>query len=213
MLFSSPPRQVLMRLLEHTTTTLLLEGLHDPGNQRAWQEFQERYVPIMLAFARRLGLSESDAADVTQDGLVRFLQEYRAGQYDRQRGRLRSWLISIVRFRVADRWRLAAKDRIVAGDTAIGQLPVDSELEALWDAEQRREILRRAFQSLRSESRLAEKTILAFERLVIDERPVADVAAELQMTANDVYVAKSRVYERLSAVVLELEAIYRDAQP
>lgn len=202
-----------MRLLEHTTTTLLLEGLHDPGNQRAWQEFQERYVPIMLAFARRLGLSESDAADVTQDGLVRFLQEYRAGQYDRQRGRLRSWLISIVRFRVADRWRLAAKDRIVAGDTAIGQLPVDSELEALWDAEQRREILRRAFQSLRSESRLAEKTILAFERLVIDERPVADVAAELQMTANDVYVAKSRVYERLSAVVLELEAIYRDAQP
>lgn len=211
MLFSSPPRQVLMRLLEHTTTTLLLEGLHDPGNQRAWQEFQERYVPIMLAFARRLGLSESDAADVTQDGLVRFLQEYRAGQYDRQRGRLRSWLISIVRFRVADRWRLAAKDRIVAGDTAIGQLPVDSELEALWDAEQRREILRRAFQSLRSESRLAEKTILAFERLVIDERPVADVAAELQMTANDVYVAKSRVYERLSAVVLELETIYRDA--
>lgn len=201
-----------MNQTDKTTTTLLLEGLHDPGNHRAWQEFQERYVPIMLAFARRLGLSESEAADATQDGLLRFLQEYRAGRYDRQRGRLRSWLIGIVRYRVADRRRMVATDPIVAGDTAIGQLPIDGALEAIWDAEQRQEILRRAFHALRADSRLAEKTILAFERLVIDERPVAEVAAELGMTANDVYVAKSRVYEKLSAVVLELEAIYRDAE-
>jgi len=71
-----------------TTTTALLDGLHDPANEEVWREFDTRYRPIILGFAVKLGLSDEDAADVAQDTLARFVQEYRAGRYDRTRGRL-----------------------------------------------------------------------------------------------------------------------------
>ncbi|MFN0135010.1 MAG: RNA polymerase sigma factor [Phycisphaerae bacterium] len=199
-----------MRLTEQTTTTVLLDGLHDSANHAAWMVFQERYVPIMQALARRLGLHEADAADVTQEALVRFLTEYRAGRFNRERGRLRAWLVTILRYRVADRHRAMWTNRTVMGGSAVERLPADDELESAWEAEQRQVLLQLAFQRLREDSRLAEQTIRAFERLVLDERSVAEVAAEFGMTPNDVYVAKSRVLERLRSSMAELDRLYAD---
>lgn len=193
-----------------TTTTLLLDGLKEASNQSVWREFHERYGPIMLAFARKLGLSEEDASDATQDAMVRFVSEYRAGRYDRQRGRLRSWLIGILKFRVADLKLAKRAEPLAVGSSAIDLLSADDELEALWDAEQHRTILRRAFGELRTDSRVADRTIRAFERLVLDEQPARAVAADLQMTLADVYAAKSRVHQHLKAIVVRLEATYEE---
>lgn len=193
-----------------TTTTLLLDGLLNAADHAAWLEFQTRCVPIMLAFAQRLGLSEADAADVTQDALVRFVAEYREGRYDRGRGRLRAWLVAIVRYRVADLKRDEARRPPLAAPSAAAGVAAADELETLWVAEQRRVILQRAFEQLRERSRLAEKTIRAFERLVFDQRTADEVAGELGMTTGEVYVAKSRVSERLREIVRELEAAYED---
>jgi hypothetical protein len=70
------------------TTTALLEGLHDPADAVAWEQFDRRYRPIVVGFASRLGLADADAADVAQEVMLQFVKEYRAGKYDRQRGRL-----------------------------------------------------------------------------------------------------------------------------
>ena len=87
------------------TTTQLLEALHDEGNEVAWQAFDDRHRPIVFGVARRLGLSEEDAADVAQQSIVEFLQAYKRGAYERERGRLRSWLVGIARFRSLDALR------------------------------------------------------------------------------------------------------------
>ena len=50
--------------LQTTTTTVLLEGLLDSGNEAVWREFDARYRPIIVGFARTLGLDPDDAADV-----------------------------------------------------------------------------------------------------------------------------------------------------
>lgn len=193
-----------------TTTTLLLDGLKDAANQNVWQEFHGRYLPVMLAFARKLGLNPEDAADAAQDALVRFVREYRTGRYDRTRGRLRSWLIGIVKYRVADLKRARCAQPVAAGSSVVDLLPADDELESLWDAEQHRAHLREAFAELRSGSKLADKTIRAFERMVLDEQPAAAVALELDMTLADTYAAKSRVYDRLRAIVTRLKTDYQD---
>ena len=65
------------------TTTALLEGLFDSDNELAWSHFDARYRPIVIAFARKLGLSESDAGDVAQETILQFLKEYKEGKYDR----------------------------------------------------------------------------------------------------------------------------------
>ena len=83
--------------MQVTTTTVLLDGLYDPANSVVWRQFDQRYRPIIIGFARRLGLTDDDAADIAQETLVRFVKEYRAGKYDRTRGRLRTWIIAMVR--------------------------------------------------------------------------------------------------------------------
>jgi len=193
-----------------TTTTALLDGLHDPANEEVWREFDTRYRPIILGFAVKLGLSDEDAADVAQDTLARFVQEYRAGRYDRTRGRLRSWIIAIVKFRVSDLRRKRALRREARGESAMLDLSEDSELDSLWDEQRRHVLLQQAIAELRENTRLNERTIRAFELYAIAGRPVDEVAAELGSTPNDVYIAKSNVAQRLRDILQRLDELFDD---
>lgn len=188
------------------TTTLLLEGLHDARDDSAWSEFDRRYRPILLGFLRALGANEVDAADVAQETVVEFLRAYRAGRYDRTRGRLRSWLIAIGRTQLAlaRRRRAARHDGHPVAAEVLDTLEVDASsshgsehMERLWNLERRRVILREAFDRLRAESTSGERTLDAFELMVFHGVPPAAVAEQLGMSATDVYQAKSRVTQRL----------------
>jgi len=191
-----------------TTTTLLLEGLKGADNHAAWIEFNDRYVPMIRAFARTLGLSDADAGDIAQETLVRFLNEYRAGKYDRGRGRLRSWIISIARFRIADLRRRQLARREQRGASAVLEIPDKHRLTEIWDRAHRGALLRRALSELRETSRTQPRTLRAFELFVLEEQPAAQVAETLGMSAQEVYVAKNRVAERLREIVAKLESLY-----
>src|SRR5688572_33473691 len=90
-------------VVNRPTTTALLCGLLDPAAEQSWLEFDARFRPIVRGFAMKLGLSEADAEDVTQEALARFVKYYRQGKYDRTRGRLSSWLITIAQNRSEER--------------------------------------------------------------------------------------------------------------
>lgn len=188
------------------TTTELLAGLHEYGNRQAWDEFDRRYRPILVAFLRRMGLNETDAADVAQETLTCFVQDYRTHKYDREQGRLRTWLIGIARYRLADLRRSAGRRREYRGESAIEGLPEDSEADALWDAEERRFIFEQAVNELRQTTRFTERTMAAFERVALRQEPVDAVAAELGLTPQEIYNVKSRVVEKLRAIVKKYEA-------
>jgi len=190
------------------TTTILLRGLHDPANEAVWEEFDARYRPILRGFARRLGLSDADAADVAQETLLRFVGEYRAGRYDRSRSRLRSWLLGIARARIAQVGRDRARRRVVRGESAIGGLDDDAGLTELWETERRRFVLRAALEEMRRTSRANDRTIAAFEMLTLQQMPVAAVAEALSVSTHDVYLAKSRMASRLREIVDRLDRAY-----
>lgn len=101
-----------------TTTTALLDSLKDPSNAPIWDEFDARYRPILHGFARKLGLSQEDAADVAQQAMTEFVRDYRAGLYHRGKGRLSSWLISIARNRAVDLQRAQGRRRGWRGESA-----------------------------------------------------------------------------------------------
>jgi RNA polymerase sigma-70 factor (ECF subfamily) len=190
------------------TSTLLLEGLRDPRNAPAWEEFDARYRPIVTGVGRRVGLSEADAADAAQETMVRFLREYRAGKYERGRGRLRHWLAAMARSCVADARRRAARGRVARGESAIAGLVADTDVDELWDEELRATVLRRAGEMLRRDTALDPRTIRAFELLALGGRSPADVAAELGMNVESVYKARARCLERLREAAAQLSAAY-----
>lgn len=195
------------------TTTLLLDGLHESGNTWAWSEFDRRYRPILMGFLRALGASEVDAADVAQETLLRFLTEYRAGRFDRNRGRLRAWLVTLGRTQLALARRRAAGRREAATDpeaidTGGCDAPLDPESDRLWEEQRRRAILLEALQRLRADTRTRDQAIEAFELVVLHGVPAGAAGAQLGMSAQEVYQAKSRVTARLRRHIDEVERAY-----
>ena len=194
------------------TSSVLLHGLFDLTDAAAWEEFDRRYRPIVVGFARRAGLSDTDAADVAQETMAQFVRAYVAGEYDRARGRLRTWLIALTKSKVAQAYRARARRGGMRGDSGLIDLADKAGLEALWEAERRRHLLRLALASLGGNSRLHPRTIRAFELLVLRAIPVAAVAEQLAMSPHDVYLAKGRVARRLQELLADLETRFDDAE-
>lgn len=191
-----------------TTNTVLLNGLLDPANQSVWREFDERYRPVIEGFARKLGLSADDAADAAQETLAEFVRDYRAGKFDRSRGRLRSWIFGIARHRVLDQQRARARRREWRGESAIADVPGEDDLAETWEAEARTAMLRQAMRELYANPKLDPRTVRAFERVAFDQKTAAEVAGEVGMSVEEVYVAKSRVLQRLQDIMAELDDIW-----
>ncbi len=195
-------------LIKSKTTTALLEGLLESHNDELWAEFDLRYRPVLLGLARRFGLTLADAEDVAQEALVRFVRHYRAGKYDRQRGRLRSWLVGIARNCILDALRARTARRERRGQSAIVELPGSDELEQLWDEQCRQAIVRRALRELREQTRSDPRTVEAFERVVFGQQKPAEVAEQLGMSLDSVYAAKSRCTKHLRTIVAQLNEAY-----
>lgn len=183
------------------TSTALLEGLYDAANHEIWREFDCRFRPVLVSFGRRLGLHAQDAADLAQETLLQFVRDYRAGKYDRSRGRLGAWLMGIARHRLQDARRAKLARREVRGESAIVTISDDSDLEAAWDAECRQAILEEALRELAESSRVTRQTWAAFRLHVVEQIPVEEVARRLGTTIKAVYLAKHRYLRRLREAV------------
>lgn len=180
------------------TNTYLLIGLKDQGNDRVWAEFCARYRPVLIAFGRRLGLSDDDAQDAAQDALLAFAENYRRGQYDREKGRLRSWLFGIARNQILLIQRRGGRRHLSEPDEKtqiLEAVPQSSDLGAIWEAEWQKALVQSCLAYV---SRyLEDKTIQAFELFVLREWPADRVAEHLGISRNAVFKAKRRVLSHL----------------
>lgn len=190
------------RFSEHTG---FLARMGDGEDVDAWKRVDRTYRPILLAFARRLGLAPEDAADVAQETMLCFFRDYQKGRWDRSRGRLSSWLLTIARCRVSDLHRKQARAGYAMGSSVMRLVPADSRMDRMWEEEHDRDTLRRAWRRILSHSNIEQRTLDAFERYAIHGRSVRVVAEELGMKSQDVYLAKSRVASRLRDEVQSIE--------
>ncbi len=176
-----------------TTPVTLLDRLHGAVDETAWGRFVDLYTPMLFAWAHRCGESEADAADLVQEVFVVLLQTLPTFHYDRHR-RFRGWLRTLLLNKLRDRKRREARD-----GKALAQRPPQLELpdhaEQFWEAEYQRELTRRALQLMQAD--FAPTTWQACWETVVRDRPAAEVARELGISENAVYVAKCKVLRRL----------------
>jgi RNA polymerase sigma-70 factor (ECF subfamily) len=181
------------------TNTSMLAGLRDRRNDACWSEFFARYQPMILAFARKLGLSDSDAQDAAQETLVAFAGSYRDGGYDRDKGRLRTWLMGIASHKVRDIQRRRGREVVLANNpesTAfINKIPDEEQMSQVWEAEWQQAIVKRCMEEVRTQ--VKPRTMEAFELFALKGLAAEEVARKLDMTENAVWIAKNRVLSRL----------------
>jgi RNA polymerase sigma-70 factor (ECF subfamily) len=176
------------------TPVSLLERLCGPQEKEAWEHFVQLYTPLLCHWARRLGLEGHDAADLVQDVftiLVRKLPDFR---YDPAK-RFRGWLWTVTLN--CRRARMRAQETPAQhGDAEVLlQATAPDAIGAVAEVEYQQYVTRRALELMQAE--FQPTTWKAFWENVVNERPAADVAAELGLTENAVYLAKGRVLRRL----------------
>jgi DNA-directed RNA polymerase specialized sigma24 family protein len=83
-----------VRVVTSSTSVSLIERLRDGGAGDAWARFVRLYTPMLLRWARRWGLQEADAADLTQDVLLLLVRKLPEFEYDARRS-FRAWLFTL----------------------------------------------------------------------------------------------------------------------
>jgi len=177
----------------NTTSVSLLYRLQQPGEQEAsWKRFVQLYTPLFFHWARKLGLSPDDAADLVQEVLILLMQKLPEFQYDPQRS-FRGWLRTVM----LNKWRDHQRLRRVPTDATRADL-VDIEAAGattLEESEYREYVVKQALELMQAEFQPA--TWKACWEYMILGKPADAVAKELGLTVNAVYLAKSRVLTRL----------------
>jgi len=176
----------------HSTPVSLLERLRRPDDADAWVQFVSLYTPLLYAWARSAGLSEADTADLLQDVFLAVLRQMPTFEYQPGKS-FRAWLHTIL----LNRWRTLQRRRAPRSVPAeqLDGVPGEGEHNLPAEAEEQRELVRRALTLI--ERDFTPATWQAFRQVVVLERRPAEVAAELGMSVNAVYLARSRVLRRL----------------
>ncbi len=175
-----------------TTPVSLLERLRQPAETQAWERFVELYTPVLVAWARHLRLDEADAADLIQEVFLLLVQKLPEFRYDPQRS-FRAWLCTVTR----NKWRELRRRRTLpqTDEDTLGEVPGREDGDPFWEVEYRRHLAGRALRIMQAE--FEPTTWKACWECVARGRPAAEVARELGISVNAVYLAKSRVLGRL----------------
>ena len=186
------------------TRLSLLVRLRDTRDDRAWAQFVELYAPLVFRFARKHGLQDADAADLTQDVLQAVSGGIRNFDYDPRRGTFRGWLFTVVRNKLRN--FLAVQDRPGRGrgDTdaqhRLQELPArEEDQSAWWDEEYERRVF--AWAAEQARGAFSEATWQAFWQTAVEGKTGPQAAQALGMSVAAVYLAKGRVMNRLKDII------------
>lgn len=186
-----------------TTSLTLLERVRQTGDQSAWNRFVSLYWPLLFAFARRAGMNDNDAADVVQDVFLVLMAELPQFEYDEARKNFRGWLKTITVHKCRERQRRRVLAAAQGGDDGgLSGVVDDVAVEAFWEGEYQKHLVARALEIMQTE--FEPTTWQACWLTTVEARSTPDVAAELGITVNAVFVNRSRVLRRLREELRDL---------
>jgi len=197
------------------TRESLLSRLRDREDQEGWREFFDTYWRLIYSVARRSGLSEADAQDVTQETLVTVARHMPGFRYDRTRGSFKAWLHTVIRSRVVEHWRRAeSAGRHLASAPEVGssretdllaRVPdpaAAAQLDAAWNTEWEQNLLQAALR--RVQTKVSAHQYLIFSLASLKEIPVSTICQRLDVNVAQVYLARHRVGRLVKAELKRL---------
>ena len=176
-----------------------------------WEEFDNFYRPLIYGYARKEGLSHAEAEDAAQETMASVWKNI--SKYDRAKGRFKSWLLKVTRWRIIDQLRergplvqlppWADETEVSTGTGPEVVQPAAQEFDAGWDAEWEKNLLEGALRKVRP--RVDPQKYQIFDFYVNKDWPAEKVAACFGVSVEQVYQAKHRITEMIRAEVKRIE--------
>jgi RNA polymerase sigma-70 factor (ECF subfamily) len=164
------------------------------------------YGPLVYLWCRRWHLQPADAADLAQDVFTAMLAKVAEFRRDRPDDSFRGWLWTIAQNKIRDRFRRRHEQAQGGTDAQqrLAQIPDSSEEsnEAASSSNDAGVLERRVLEGVRAG--VEDRTWEAFWRITVGGQAVADIAADLGITAAAVYKAKYRVARLIRQEIREL---------
>jgi RNA polymerase sigma-70 factor, ECF subfamily len=189
------------------TSASLLERVRASPTADSWQHLVGIYEPLIRGWLRQRVLPEQDVDDITQEVMAVVVRRLREFQHNGRVGAFRNWLKTITINCLRDHWKRGKHRPLATGQSSVQDVLAQladpsSELSRQWDLDHDRYVTRRLLEMLRDE--FEPRTWRAFQRTALEGAAAADVAAELGLSTNAVFIARSRVLARLRQEAAEL---------
>lgn len=189
------------------TSYSLLVQLRSNSDRQAWEDFVEIYRPVIYRMARRRGLQDADAQDLTQQVLVSVAGSVGKWEKANDQVRFRHWLRRVAKNAAINAVTRAPRET-ASGGTVVQEMMArhadDSETpEDILETEYRRELYHRASKIVQAD--VDSETWDAFRLTVVEEVPIKDAARQLGKTVGTIYAARSRIMKRIRHEVAEIE--------
>jgi RNA polymerase sigma-70 factor (ECF subfamily) len=191
----------------------LLSRLQDWDDQESWKDFFDTYWRLIYSIALKSGLTDAEAQDVVQETVICVARDISKFKRDPKLGSFKGWLRNLTRWRIADQLRkrnpkALGEEAPLNGATSLLEpgempLPVNSELERIWEAEWQSNLMEAALE--RVKRRVKEEHYQMFDLNVVRQWPAIKVAKTLEVSLAQVYLAKHRLLALLKKEVRMLE--------
>lgn len=168
------------------------------GDEVSWEEFYERYAPVIRFSGTLYGLGDDECADLVQRVMLKFFNSAGRFVYCEGEVRFRTYFATVIRSEAVDYIRANAARRR-AEERAAFDRSVDESFERSFMDEWRKLVFKEALEELRS--RVEFKTYQAFQLYGLQNRPAERVAELLGLTVHQVHVAKHRCTATLREIV------------
>ncbi len=175
------------------TSSSLVKGIADFRDHNSWVEFDASYRAMIKKVLVTKGTPTADLDDAVQEVYVSLLSTIQKFQYDRSKGKFRSWISKITQ-RTASNQRRKTK--------YLDTLEIDPDSEAA-DVNLDVPEIRLCVQMARS--RFDERTWLPFYLRVIEDTPIEEVERITGMNRNAIYQAVHRVKTCLRDMLEQLD--------
>ena len=202
-----------MANIPETRISLVLR-LRDSADAGAWREFAAIYQPVVYRMILKRGFQQADAAEISQELLIKVANAINQWDPDQSKGSFRGWLFRIARNQMVDFLKRSQRNAAISGGSELLQLVKESadprsvppanplsptRDSSDFDWECRRQIYQVAAGYVRQQ--VTDRTWHAFERTAVDGEQISAVALDLGMSVAAVYVARSRVMKQLQTYV------------
>ena len=181
-----------------TRKTILKKLRMTQMDQDAWKEFYAIYCKLVFNVALQAGLSHADAEEVVQNTFIKVGKNIQKFEYDPHKGKFRNWLCLIAKQQAANLFRKPSSNVSSSGrskaisDAEIQCLPDKAnDWDAIWDEEEKRHLL--AIALARAKTKVNPKQFRVFYAHCIKGLGTKEVIGLLEVSANEVYLAKHRV--------------------
>jgi RNA polymerase sigma-70 factor (ECF subfamily) len=193
------------------TSASLLSGLrkHDQQSlyESCWERFVDQYTPIIYRWCRNTGLNHQDTEEITQQLMCRLVRALRNYKYDQQQ-KFRSWLFVCTRNVIFQFWKDEAKRKTESRFDLTEVCQSQSLIEFLnesYDREFEMEARKRVQQ------KVGDRDWKLFLALTESSRVASQLAAEWNLTVDNVYKIKSRIVAALQLEVNRLQKMGIDS--